>query len=118
MGDEPTEAAEPVADATEAAPSEDQTQGIYAWSEADSAGTEDVVPHRRSWKLPVALAGLATAAAVAAGTVMLWPESKPAPRAQTPPVAVPTVPAPEPPQPNPRPLKRDSRGIPVLPKNP
>jgi hypothetical protein len=115
MGDEDTKASHPVADATEAAPSEDATQGIYAWSESSDDDSEVVAVHRRSWKLPVTLAALATAAAVITGIVMVWPKAKP-PLPEQKPAAAPVVPAP-PPQ-NPRPLQRDSRGIPILPKDP
>lgn len=107
-----TQAAEPILDATEPAPAEDATQSIYAWSEHD--GDETLVIQRRSWKLPVALASVATAAAMTTGVVMAWPAPKTPPPAQSPTIAAPAVP----PQSNPRPLERDSRGIPILPKNP
>jgi hypothetical protein len=48
------------------AAAEGKTQSINAWSLADDDDTEVVNPHRRSWKLPIALAA---AALVAVGGV-------------------------------------------------
>lgn len=97
-----TQAAEPILDATEPAPAEDATQSIYAWSEHNDDDT--VLIQRRSWKIPVALAVLATAAAVTTGVVMMWPAHKASLPAQTPSVAAapsvvvpPSVVAPPPP---------------------
>ena len=70
MGDESTQAADPVTSGTAPAPSEDATQSIYAWSQ-DDADTE--VVRRRSWKLPVAIASLAAVAAITAGVIAFWP---------------------------------------------
>lgn len=67
-----TQAAEPVLDATAPAPSADETQHIYAWSHDDD--TELATTQRRSWKLPIALASLAAAAAITTGTIIAWPE--------------------------------------------
>lgn len=86
-------------DATEPAPAEDPTQSIYAWSEHSDDDTE--IFQRRSWKIPVAVAALATAAAVTTGVVMLWPEKTTPPPAQTPSVVAappPVVVQPPPPQ--------------------
>lgn len=63
---------------TEAAPSEDATQSIHAWSQTDDDDTELVITHRRSWKLPVITAALATAA-VAGGIYQVWPQQHSAP---------------------------------------
>jgi len=64
MGDEPTEAA---------GHQETETQSIHAWSQ-ENADTEPVLPHRRSWKLPVALAGAAAVAAIGVAAYLGWPE--------------------------------------------
>lgn len=51
-----------------------ETQSIRAWSQASADDTEIAeAPGRRSWKVPVAVATVAAAAAVVAGVVQLWP---------------------------------------------
>lgn len=81
-----TEAAEPVLEHTAPAPTEDETQGIYAWSHDDETeAAPEQPPPRRSWKLPVTLAAVAAAGAITAGVVMAWPHARP-----TAPVAGPT----------------------------
>lgn len=92
-----TQAAEPVLDATAPAPSADETQHIYAWSHDDD-DTELATTQRRSWKLPIALASLAAAAAITTGTIIAWPEHHIV-AAQTPTAPAQISPAPE------RPLK-------------
>jgi hypothetical protein len=56
------------------AATDSETQSIHAWA-LDSDDTEPV-SHRRSWKLPIALASLAAAAAVTTGVVMAWPQQQ------------------------------------------
>jgi hypothetical protein len=52
-----------------------ETQSIHAWSQTDDADTEPaVMPHRRSWKLPLVLAGIATVAVIGAGAYQYWPD--------------------------------------------
>ena len=83
MGDEPTEAA---------GHQETETQSIHAWSQ-ENADTEPVLPHRRSWKLPVALAGAAAVAAIGVAAYLEWPEHS-APLVAQPPPDAPHVQAP------------------------
>jgi Protein of unknown function (DUF732) len=66
-----------------------ETQSIHAWSQ-EGGDTERL--SRRSWKLPIALAALATAAAVTAGVVELWPHQSA--HAAPPPPAAAAAPAP------------------------
>ena len=48
-----------------------KAQGLYAWSENSDDETELI--QRRSWKLPIALAAMAIAAASTVGVVKAWP---------------------------------------------
>jgi hypothetical protein len=136
---EPTRAADVDAAAKAPESTDDDTSLIatsavekpeLAWSAADTADVE--LPHRRSWKLPVALAAGALAAAGAAVAFQMWPRHAPqstvrtysAPTAVAPPPAPSATPAPAPnpssPAPSPAlaPLPTDSRGLPMLPDNP
>jgi Protein of unknown function (DUF732) len=61
-------------DPTVAAPSEDETQSLHAWSQEDDV-TEVVDYRPRSWKLPALVALLAASAAVTAGLFLAWPQS-------------------------------------------
>ena len=70
MTTEDTQVAEPVLDATEPAPSQDETQSVYAWSQE---GDDTQIIGRRSWRLPITLAALAVAGLATAGVVTVWP---------------------------------------------
>lgn len=84
--DENTQAAEPL---TEPAPSEDETQSVYAWSNSED-DTEIIV--RRTWKLPLAAVMLATAGLAAGITV--WPHHSTLRNPAAPPQAAPHSSAP------------------------
>lgn len=109
--DTSTRAAEPVLDATEPAPSADETEGIYAWSHADD-DDDTVVFHRRSWKLPLAAALLAIAAVTTVGIVKVWPHHS-TPGSPAAPAASPAV---MPPTAAPAPLSTDDQFLASLRK--
>lgn len=76
---------------TLAAPSEDETQSLHAWSQEDSV-TEVVDYRTRSWKIPALVVTLAAAAAVTAGLFAAWPESATKPQVAPTQVAIPSSP--------------------------
>jgi hypothetical protein len=54
---------------------EAETQGCYAWSQADDAEAVTTYIPRRSWKLPAAAIALASTAAIGAAVFLAWPQS-------------------------------------------
>jgi hypothetical protein len=54
---------------------EAETQGCYAWSQADDAEAITTYIPRRSWKIPAVAVALASTAAIAAAVFLAWPES-------------------------------------------
>lgn len=89
-------------DSTQAADlTEDETQSLHAWSQADDADTVIAYTPGHSWKVPALLAALAAVAAVMAGAFLMWPHSatKPQVAPAKPQVAAPVHPtiAPSPP---------------------
>lgn len=90
---------------TQAVPTrEDETQNIYAWSIDDAPDMVEV--HHHSWKLPIAIAILALAAAIA-GIIQLSPNNAP-PAATKPSIAAPATPSIQPTQtPAPKPENKD-----------
>jgi hypothetical protein len=77
---------------TLAAPTEDETQSLHAWSQEDTAEVVDYRP--RSWKLPALVVTIAAAAAVTAGLFLAWPSAtKPQVAPTKPQVTAPAKPA-------------------------
>lgn len=76
---------------------DDETQSIHAWSQADDAATDlAVTEDPRSWRLPLALAGIAAAAAISVGAVVTWPHHPAATHPTPAPTAAPTTPVAQP----------------------
>lgn len=88
---------------TMAADAADETQSIYAWSQADDATEPAAYVAPRGWRLPAAAATLAFTA-VAAGIVIAWPhtheDAHPLPAPPT--AAAPTTQQSPPPPPKPQ----------------
>lgn len=85
-------------DSTQAADlTEDETQSLHAWSQADDADTVIAYTPGHSWKVPALLAALAAVAAVVAGAFLMWPHSatKPQVAPVKPQVAAPVQPTPK-----------------------